>query len=320
MSGLFEKINSRVVGQDEAVKKIVKAIQRGRVGLKDPNKPLASFILLGKTGVGKTLLAKEIASNVFESEDSLIRLDMSEYGEKFSVSKIIGSPNGYVGFDEGSSFLNKVRNKPYSVILFDEIEKAHEDIYNVFLQLLDEGSLTDAHGRKVSFKNCIIIMTSNVGARKSVEFPESVGFATLTKTQNKDSIAKDMIAKELGKKFAPEFLNRISDIIYFNDLTPEDISRIVDVELMKLSPRLEELGIFMEIDDKLKQHIIKIGYDPLMGARPLTRVIDKFIQDPITEKIIDDDLSEGYTFMLSYDDVNDSTIVKVKKRKAVTKK
>ena len=319
LSKLFETINTNLIGQDEAVAKVVKAIKRGRVGLRNPNKPIASFMFIGPTGVGKTQLAKEIAKSVYESEDSLIRLDMSEFGEKIAVTRILGSAPGYVGYDEGSAFLNRVRTKPYSVILFDEIEKAHEDIYSIFLQLLDEGSLTDSHGRKVSFKNCVIIMTSNVGTRRAKEFGSGVGFTTNAKAQNRDSDAKNLITKELGKKFAPEFLNRLSEIIYFNDLGQNDISKIIDVELNKITPRLESLGIFMEIDDALKNHIVEVGYDPSYGARPLERTIQKWIEDPITEKIIDENLGEGYVFSLSYDKETDNTVVKTKKKKQVSK-
>lgn len=313
LSKMYENISSKVVGQNDAVKRISKAIQRGRVGMQDPNKPIFSGILIGNSGVGKTELAKQLAKYLFESEDSLIRLDMSEFMEKIDITKLIGSSAGYVGYDDGSAFLNKVRSKPYSVILLDEIEKAHPEIFNLFLQMLDDGQLTDSHGRKINFKNSVILMTSNVGTRVLKDFGTGVGFSTATKQANKDAEIKDMLEKELKKKFAPEFINRLDDIIYFKDLDRDDIGKIVDLEIDKSLLRLNQLGFVGKIDSSLKDHLIDVGYDPQFGARPLKRAIQRWIDDYITEVLIDQSPDSGSEFTLSYDKENDKTAVSIKK-------
>ena len=319
LSKMFNNISDKVIGQTDAVKKIVKAIQRGRVGMKDPNKPIFSGILIGNSGVGKTELAKQIAKYMFESEDSLIRLDMSEYMEKISLTRIQGAAPGYVGYDD-ANILDKIRRKPYSVVLFDEIEKAHPDVFNIFLQMLDDGHVTDSHGRKVSFKNCVILMTSNVGTKVVKDFGSGVGFNTKSReNSNADSI-KGILEKELKKKFAPEFINRLDEVIYFKDLDKEDILKIVDLELRKTIARATEIGFDLTVKDELKNHLVEVGYDPQFGARPLKRAIQRWIDDYITEFILENSPKEGSKLTITYDSDKEESIVSVRKKRAVKKK
>ena len=319
LSKMYSEIAGKVVGQDEAVKKVVRAIQRGRVGMKDVNKPVFSGMLIGNSGVGKTELAKQIAKYLFDSEDSLIRLDMSEYMDKISISKIQGSAPGYVGYED-SNFLDRIRRKPYSVILFDEIEKAHPEIFNIFLQMLDEGHVTDSHGRKVSFKNCIILLTSNVGTRQLKDFGTGLGFSTKNKEAMRDEEIKSVLDKELKNKFAPEFINRLDDIIYFRDLGKEEILKIVDLELTKTVKRAADIGFPIEITEVLKDHLVTVGYDPKYGARPLKRAIQRWIDDVITDYIIEKNPAEGTSFQLDYDSDKDETIINPEKPKKRRKK
>jgi ATP-dependent Clp protease ATP-binding subunit ClpC len=319
LSRMSSEIKDKVIGQNEAVSKVVKAIQRSRVGLKDPNKPLFSGILIGNSGVGKTELAKQLAKYLFDSEDSLMRLDMSEFMEKISLSRIQGAAPGYVGYED-SNFLDKIRRKPYSVVLFDEIEKAHSDIFNLFLQVLDDGFMTDSHGRKVSFKNCVILMTSNVGTKVVKDFGSGIGFSTKTKQEHRDQEVKDTLEKELKKKFAPEFINRLDEIIYFRDLDKDDIKKIVNLELDKTIKRAKEIGFDINVDDKLKNHLIEVGYDQEYGARPLKRAIQKWIDDYVTEHIIERNLKEGSVLNLTYDEVNDITQIESTAPKKKSKK
>jgi ATP-dependent Clp protease ATP-binding subunit ClpC len=307
-----------VIGQDEAITKIAKSIQRGRIGLKDPNKPMGTFLLLGPTGVGKTELAKSIARIVFDSEDSLIRVDMSEFMEKFAVSRLVGAPPGYVGHEDGGQLTEKVRRKPYSVVLLDEIEKAHSDVFNILLQVLDDGILTDSTGRKVSFKNTIIIMTSNTGSRQLKDFGQGVGFMTKSKEDKQDEAAKAIIEKQIKKTFSPEFINRIDDIITFNSLTKDNIARIIDNELDKLYVRLDRLGIKVELGDLLKEMIIEKGYSPDYGARPLKRTIQKHIEDVLTDELLQGDVTEKTILALDWD--KETEQVTVKRKKSKTKK
>jgi ATP-dependent Clp protease ATP-binding subunit ClpC len=312
LNNMFETISSKVVGQDGAIKKMVSAIQRGRVGMKDPNKPLLSAMLIGNSGTGKTELAKQLARFMFDSDDALIRIDMSEYTDKISVNRIIGSPSGYVGYED-STILDKIRNKPYSVILFDEIEKAHPEVYNIFLQMLDDGHMTDSHGRKVSFKNCVILMTSNVGTRVVKEFGTGIGFSTKTSKENQDEINQKTLEKELKKKFAPEFINRIDEIIYFRDLGKEEILKIVDIELEKSIRRSIEIGYEAIPDDSIKEKLFEVGFQPEYGARPLKRAIQRWFDDSITGFIIENSPKEGTKLYLSYDKETDKVIVKTTK-------
>lgn len=288
LSNMFEELSSKVIGQDFAVDKVVKAIQRGRVGMKDPNKPLFSGLLIGNSGVGKSELAKQLARQMFDNDSSLIRIDMSEFSEKVSVNKIIGSPSGYIGYDD-SNILDKIKRNPYSVILFDEIEKAHPEVFNLFLQMLDDGHLTNAQGVTVSFKNTIILMTSNVGTRKVKEFGSGLGYGTSTKVNNSSDSIRSILDKELKVVFAPEFLNRIDEIIYFKDLDRDDISKIVILETDKSVKRASALGLDITIDQSLIDHIATVGYDKDFGARPLKRAVQKFIDDAITEYIINNE-------------------------------
>jgi ATP-dependent Clp protease ATP-binding subunit ClpC len=313
LSNMYEVLSSRVIGQDEALKKVVKAIQRGRIGMKDPGKPTLVAMCIGSSGSGKTEMAKQIAKYMFESEDSMIRIDMSEYMEKFSVNRIIGSPGGYIGYDD-SNLLDQIRRKPYSVILMDEVEKAHPDVYNIFLQAFDDGQMTDSHGRKVSFKNCIILMTSNVGARVVKEFGSGVGFSTKSKNDSKESDIKGVLEKELKKKFAPEFINRIDEIIYFNDLTKDNIKQILNLELQKSYARLNQLGFTCELEDSLLDKLIEDGYQPEYGARPMKRTIQKWVDDSLTDALLLSPKS-GSHFILSYDSENEITKVDVKAKK-----
>ena len=314
LSKMYDNIAGKVIGQDDAVKKIVKSIQRGRVGMKDPNKPIFSGILIGNSGVGKTELAKQLAKYLFETEDSLIRLDMSEYMEKISLTRIQGSAPGYVGYED-ANVLDKIRRKPYSVILFDEIEKAHPDVFNLFLQMLDDGHVTDSHGRKVSFKNCVILMTSNVGTKTVKDFGTGVGFSTKGKEETRAEEVKGILQKELEKKFAPEFINRLDEIIYFRDLGKDEILKIVDLELVKTLQRGSEIGYELTITDNLKEHLVTVGYDPKFGARPLKRAIQRWIDDTVTEYIIENNPKQGSTLKLDYDKEKDVSFVEVKKTK-----
>jgi ATP-dependent Clp protease ATP-binding subunit ClpC len=316
LGGMAEDMKSRIIGQDEAVAKIVKAIQRNRAGLKDPNKPIGSFIFLGPTGVGKTQLAKELARSLFDSEDNLIRIDMSEYMEKFAISRLVGAPPGYVGYEEGGQLTEKVRRKPYSVVLLDEIEKAHPDVFNLLLQALDDGHMTDSLGRKVDFKNTIIIMTSNIGTRQLKDFGTGVGFGTSSRTQAKDDLAKGVIETALKRAFSPEFLNRIDDVVLFNNLSKENIVTIIDLELKKLYKRINELGYKVEMTSKAKEYIADKGFDEKFGARPLARAIQKYVEDPLAEQIINSEIEEGDEIAIDLvkNDAGDEEItVKVKK-------
>jgi ATP-dependent Clp protease ATP-binding subunit ClpC len=310
---LNDNLSTKIVGQNEAVAKISRAIQRNKVGLNDPKKPIFSGLLIGNSGVGKTELAKQLAIHMFNSEDALIRLDMSEFSDKIATSKLTGTSPGYVGYEDGSPFLNKIKNKPYSVILLDEIEKAHPEIFNVFLQLLDEGFLTDGHGRKINFKNCIILMTSNVGTRVVQDFGTGVGFNTSTKIERKDDEIKALLEKELFKKFAPEFINRFDDIVYFKDLNQDDLLKIVDLELNKFYERIEKLEYTVEVDDTLKKHLIEVGTDTRFGARILKRTVQKWVDDAITEKILTDNPEKNSKFILTYNEKDKKTDVKIKK-------
>ncbi|HYH54972.1 MAG TPA: ATP-dependent Clp protease ATP-binding subunit, partial [Anseongella sp.] len=295
------ELRDRIIGQDEAIKKLTKAIQRTRAGLKDPKKPIGSFIFLGATGVGKTELAKALARFMFDTDDSLIQLDMSEYMEKFSVSRLVGAPPGYVGYEEGGQLTEKVRRKPYSVVLLDEIEKAHPDVFNILLQVLDEGVLTDSLGRKVDFRNTIIIMTSNIGSRQLKDFGQGVGFTTSAKTAGAESHARGVIETALKRAFSPEFLNRIDDVIIFNSLTKEDIFRIIDIELKGLFTRITDLGYDIKLTDDAKEFIAEKGFDVSFGARPLKRAIQKYLEDPIAEEILKGELNEGDSIEVGYD-------------------
>jgi ATP-dependent Clp protease ATP-binding subunit ClpC len=299
---MYDDIHDKVIGQEDAIQKVVKAIQRNRAGLKDPNKPIGSFIFLGPTGVGKTQLAKVLARHLFDNDEALIRIDMSEYMEKFAVSRLIGAPPGYVGYEEGGQLTEKVRRRPYSVILLDEIEKAHPDVYNLLLQVLDDGQVTDSLGRKISFKNTIIIMTSNIGARQLKDFGEGVGFSTAAKKQNRDNYASGVIKSALKKAFAPEFLNRIDDIMIFNSLTKEHIHEIIDIELEGLYSRTREMGFTVEISEPAKSFIAEKGYDPEYGARPLARAIQKYVEDPLAEEIIQSRLMDGDMISIKLDE------------------
>ena len=308
-------IKGKVVGQDLAVSKVVKAIQRNRVGLKDPNKPIGSFIFLGQTGVGKTQLAKVLARELFDSDDSLIRIDMSEYMEKFSISRLIGAPPGYVGYEEGGQLTEKVRRKPYSVVLLDEIEKAHPDVFNILLQILDDGYITDSLGRKIDFRNTIIIMTSNIGARQLKDFGSGVGFGTSSKNEQAEENAKSVIEGALKKSFAPEFLNRIDDVIIFNTLERKDIHAIIDIELEKLLNRISDLGYTLNLSEKAKDYIADKGFDKKYGARPLNRAIQKYIEDALAEEIVNSKLSEGDTISMDLDEKKNELTIKIKKSK-----
>jgi ATP-dependent Clp protease ATP-binding subunit ClpC len=297
-----EELKGKVIGQDSAITKLVKAIQRTRVGLKDPKRPIGSFVFLGPTGVGKTELAKVLATYLFDKDDALVRIDMSEYMEKFSVSRLVGAPPGYVGYEEGGQLTEKIRRKPYSVVLLDEIEKAHPDVYNLLLQVLDDGILTDGLGRKVDFRNTIIIMTSNIGARDLQDFGSGIGFSSRAKQENMDDIMKSTIQNSLKKTFSPEFLNRLDDVIVFNSLQKEDIHKIIDISLSKLRNRLKTLGYTIDLTDKAKDFVAEKGYDPKYGARPLNRAITKYLEDPIAEEILKAELTHGDTITADYDD------------------
>ncbi|HEU5053190.1 MAG TPA: ATP-dependent Clp protease ATP-binding subunit [Hanamia sp.] len=307
-----EDLKGAVVGQDEAISKVVKAIQRNRVGLKDPKKPIGTFIFLGPTGVGKTELARALARYMFDSEDALIRIDMSEYMEKFTVSRLIGAPPGYVGYEEGGQLTEKVRRKPYSVILLDEIEKAHPDIYNILLQVLDDGVLTDGLGRKVDFKNTMIIMTSNIGARQLKDFGAGVGFTTQSRIQNAEENSKAVIEKALKRTFSPEFLNRIDDVVIFNQLTEENIFSIIDILMKGVTKRLDNLGLKLELTEEAKKFISEKGYDSQFGARPLHRAIQKYLEDPLAEEILNMHVKNGDILVASLDKDNSKIVFHVK--------
>jgi len=314
--GMSDELSGKVIGQEEAIKKLTKAIQRTRVGLKDPRKPIGSFIFLGPTGVGKTELAKVLATYLFDKDDALIRIDMSEYMEKFSVSRLVGAPPGYVGYEEGGQLTEKVRRKPYSVVLLDEIEKAHPDVFNILLQVLDDGILTDGLGRRVDFRNTIIIMTSNIGVRDLKDFGSGIGFASSARRENEEEQMKSTIQSALKRAFSPEFLNRLDDVIVFNSLLRQDIHKIIDLSLNKLFARIIQIGYQVELTDKAKDFLAEKGYDHQFGARPLNRAIQKYLEDPVAEEILKGEIEEGGTIMADYEGKGEQLTIKVKKTKA----
>ncbi len=309
------ELRGSVVGQDNAIEKVVKSIRRNRAGLKDPDKPIGTFIFLGPTGVGKTQLAKVLARYLFDKDDALIRIDMSEYMEKFAVSRLIGAPPGYVGYEEGGQLTEKVRRRPYSIILLDEIEKAHPDVFNLLLQVLDDGQITDSLGRKVDFRNSIVIMTSNIGSRQLKDFGAGVGFSTQAKLDQADDIAKGVIEKALKNAFAPEFLNRIDDVVLFNNLNQEHIKEIIHIEMKSLLKRVEEIGYKLVVSDKALDFISVKGFDDKYGARPLKRAIQKFLEDPMAEEIIKTNIDEGDELHADLNKEGDNIVIKVKKPK-----
>lgn len=316
---MADEMKGMVIGQDEAISKVVKAIQRNRVGLKDPKKPIGTFIFLGPTGVGKTELARALARHMFDSEEALIRIDMSEYMEKFTVSRLIGAPPGYVGYEEGGQLTERVRRKPYSVILLDEIEKAHPDIYNILLQVLDDGQLTDGLGRKVDFKNTMIIMTSNIGVRQLKDFGEGVGFATQSRIDNADEANKAVIEKALKRTFSPEFLNRIDDVVIFNSLSKENIFSIIDILMKGVKKRLENLGFTLDLAENAKAFIADKGYDSQFGARPLHRAIQKYLEDPLAEEILNMQVKAGDVLKADLDEEAGKLIFSVSQPLETTK-
>lgn len=316
LAKMGEELRGKVIGQNEAVEKVVKAIQRNRAGLKDPNKPIGSFFFLGPTGVGKTQLAKVLAKYLFDSEDALIRIDMSEYMEKFSISRLVGAPPGYVGYEEGGQLTEKVRRKPYSIVLLDEIEKAHPDVFNLLLQALDDGHMTDGLGRKIDFKNVILIMTSNIGARQLADFGTGVGFGTKSQSENRDDNAKAVIQNALRKAFSPEFLNRVDDIIMFKSLGREEIHKIIDLELVKLVKRIETLGYTLNLSEQAKDFIVDKGYDEKFGARPLKRALQKYIEDRLAEEIIKSNLQEGDSIQMDVNATSDDLEIVISKSKS----
>ena len=309
LMGMATELQGVVIGQDESVVKVAKAIRRNRAGLKDPNKPIGTFIFLGPTGVGKTYLAKVLAEYLFDSQDAIIRIDMSEYMEKHTVSRLIGAPPGYVGYEEGGQLTEKVRRKPYSIVLLDEIEKAHHDVYNVLLQVFDEGQLTDGMGRKVDFKNTIIIMTSNVGTRELKDFGTGMGFSTDATKAGERKAAQGILEKALKATFAPEFLNRVDDVIYFNSLSKEDIGKIIDIELKKVLRRVNDLDVQIAVTDKAKSFLVENGWDANYGARPLKRTIQKYVEDVLAEEILNMTLVSGDSVTLDYDDLKEEMVV-----------
>jgi ATP-dependent Clp protease ATP-binding subunit ClpC len=308
-------LNLKVIGQEEAVSKISKSIRRNRIGIKDPNRPIGSFIFLGSTGVGKTFLAKQLAKEIFGSEDSLIRVDMSEYQEKHTISRLIGSPPGYVGHEEGGQLTEQVKNKPYSVILFDEIEKANKDIFSTLLQMLDDGHITDSLGRKINFKNCLIIMTSNIGVKKLQDFGTGVGFKPKVSEVVQEEHKRDVLKKELSKFFAPEFLNRIDDVVIFNTLNKSDIDKIVKLEIDRLVDRLKGLKYNFTYDTSVIDLISKVGFDELFGARPLKRAIQDKIEDLISEKILLEEVSENNDYNLFVNSEGEDQTIELKQIK-----
>ena len=314
LSKLNKLIQSKLIGQDEAVEKVVRAIQRNRAGLKAPDKPIGSFIFLGQTGVGKTQLAKILASEIFDSEENLVRVDMSEYMEKFAISRLIGSPPGYVGYEEGGHLTEKVRTRPYSVIVLDEVEKAHPDIFNMLLQVLDDGFLTDSLGRKINFQNTIIIMTSNIGARQVKDFGNGLGFETSSQKAQSSEIEKGVIQKELKKTFSPEFLNRVDDIVIFNNLEKKHIRKIVDIELIKLIDRITKLGYKIEISNSARDYITEKGYDSKYGARPLNRAIQKYVEDLVAENVVNNSIVEGDKILIDKNKKQDNLELIVKEK------
>jgi len=309
------ELRNKVVGQDEAIEKVVKSIQRNRAGLKDPNKPIGTFIFLGPTGVGKTQLAKVLAEYLFDSVDNLVRIDMSEYMEKFSVSRLVGAPPGYIGYEEGGQLTEKIRRKPYSVVLLDEIEKAHPDVYHILLQVLDEGHLTDSLGRRVDFRNTIVIMTSNIGTRQLKDFGQGIGFTTKARQESSNDYIKSVIQKALKNAFSPEFLNRIDDVVMFNALTREDIHKIIDIELTGLYNRIINLGYQIKISEEVKDFIVEKGYDITFGARPLKRAIQKYLEDPMAEVLIESSMQEGDVIDVGFNQEKQEITVKIKKSK-----
>jgi ATP-dependent Clp protease ATP-binding subunit ClpC len=313
-------LKAKVIGQDHAIEKIAKAIRRNRMGLKDPNKPIGSFIFIGPTGVGKTQLAKELASIMFGDPDALIRVDMSEYMEKFEATKLIGAPPGYIGHEDGGQLTEKVRRKPYSIVLFDEIEKAHPDIFNTMLQILDEGAITDGMGRRINFKNTLIILTSNVGQRNLQDYSGGMGFTTKSKQDKAETENEILLKKELQKTFSPEFINRLDDIVYFKALEKDDIIHILDVEINKIMPRLEELGYKVKVSQDLKEKIAENGFDPKFGARPIKRMLQKYVEDTLAELMVQGKIEEGSTVTLSYDPVKEADMQIPVKVKINTKK
>ncbi len=317
--GMAEQLSSKVIGQEEAIKKLTRAIQRTRVGLKDPKKPIGSFIFLGPTGVGKTELVKVLGTYLFDKDDALVRIDMSEYMEKFSVSRLVGAPPGYVGYEEGGQLTEKVRRKPYSVVLLDEIEKAHPDVFNILLQVLDDGILTDGLGRRVDFRNTIIIMTSNIGVRDLKDFGSGIGFTTKASRENDEEVMKSTIQNALKRAFSPEFLNRLDDVIVFNSLQREHIHKIIDITLGKLFARILTLGYTVELSEKAKDFLAEKGYDQQFGARPLNRAIQKYLEDPVAEEILKGEVTEGAIIMADYEGTGDVLTIKTKKGKASTK-
>ena len=312
-----EQLKNQIIGQDNAIDKLVKAIKRSRLGLKDPEKPIGSFIFLGQTGVGKTELAKALARNMFDSDEALIRLDMSEYMEKFTVSRLIGAPPGYVGYEEGGQLTERVRRKPYSVILLDEIEKAHPDIFNILLQVLDDGILTDGLGRRIDFKNSIIIMTSNVGVRELKSFGTGVGFSTTSRENQTEEIMRSTIEGAMKKVFRPEFLNRIDEVIIFNELEKEHIMTIIDLNLKSVFHRIEEKGYMIELSQSAKEFIADKGFDKQFGARPLQRALQKYLEDPIADKILSGETSVGDTLFVDYAENDEQVSVEVKKSESL---
>jgi ATP-dependent Clp protease ATP-binding subunit ClpC len=312
-----EQLKGKVIGQDEAIKKLTKAIQRTRVGLKDPKKPIGSFIFLGPTGVGKTELAKVLATYLFDKEDALVRIDMSEYMEKFSVSRLVGAPPGYVGYEEGGQLTEKIRRKPYSVVLLDEIEKAHPDVFNILLQVLDDGILTDGLGRRVDFRNTIIIMTSNIGVRDLKDFGAGIGFSTASKVAQQDDLVKNTIQAALKKAFSPEFLNRLDDVIVFNSLGRDELHKIIDLSLAKLFRRVAALGFHIRLTDKAKDFLSEKGYDPQYGARPLNRAIQKYLEDPVAEELLKGEATEGSILLADHEEGAETLVVRLQKPEAI---
>jgi ATP-dependent Clp protease ATP-binding subunit ClpC len=313
---MADELKGSVIGQDEAIQKVVKSIQRNRAGLKDPNKPIGTFIFLGPTGVGKTQLAKVLAKFLFDTTDNLVRIDMSEYMEKFSVSRLVGAPPGYVGYEEGGQLTEKVRRKPYSVVLLDEIEKAHPDVFHILLQVLDEGQLTDSLGRRVDFRNTIVILTSNIGSRQIAEFGHGIGFETQVKKVSRDEQNKSILQKALQKTFAPEFLNRIDDVIMFNSLGKEEINKIIDLELKGLYDRVKSLGYQLKIATAARDYIAERGFDANFGARPLKRAIQKYLEDPMAEVLIKaGPSSDGDVINVGFNTAKSEIKIKIQKKK-----